>query len=342
MAVAARKTDGAGRVTTTNSASPTELAGPDVVIVGEANVDVLLYGLPETLPLERELLATGMNLSLGGSPAITAHNLAVLGTRVGLLSVTAEDAFAQLCLADLKSAGVDLSRVRRAPPGSATGVSVLLQHERARRTLTYVGTTALLRMQDLDLEYIATARHLHLASYFLQTGLRKDVPALLAFCQEAGLTVSLDPNDDPTGEWPEDALELLQYVDILMPNERELCRLAHEDDAERAISKLRQLVPTLVVKQGRRGAMGCQAGRRLTSPAIAVDVVDAVGAGDSFNAGFLHGYLYGWELERCLQLGNITGAFSTTAMGGTLAFRERGALAEIMARHGEPVASQQS
>jgi sugar/nucleoside kinase (ribokinase family) len=325
-------------VTGTNAAIRSKAERPDVVIVGEANVDVLLYGLPEMLPLERELLATGMNLSLGGSSAITAHNLAVLGTRVGLLSVTADDTFAELCLADLRSSGVDLSRVRRAQAGAATGVSVLLQHERARRTLTYIGTTALLRLEDLDLEYIATARHLHLASYFLQAGLRTDVPALLALCKQAGLTVSLDPNDDPSGEWPDDVLELLRYVDILMPNERELCRLAHEDDAECAISKLRELVPVLVVKQGRRGAMACKGNRRLMAPEVDVDVVDAVGAGDSFNAGFLHGYLQGWELERCLRLGNITGAFSTTAMGGTLAFRDRGALAEIMARYGEPVA----
>jgi sugar/nucleoside kinase (ribokinase family) len=314
------------------------LSKPEVVIVGEANIDVLLYGLPETLPLERELLATGMNLSLGGSSAITAHNLAVLGTRVGLLSVAAGDAFAEMCLADLKSAGVDLSRVRQAQPGVATGVSVLLQHERVRRTLTYMGTTALLRMEDLDLEYIAAARHLHLASYFLQTGLRKDVPALLAFCKQAELTVSLDPNDDPTGEWSGELLDLLQYVDILMPNERELCRLAHEEDSERAISKLRELVPTLIVKQGRRGAVACQAGQRLMFPEVDADFVDAVGAGDSFNAGFLHGYLQGWELERCLRLGNIMGAFSTTAMGGTLAFRDRSALAEMMANNGEPVA----
>jgi sugar/nucleoside kinase (ribokinase family) len=325
-------------VTATNAPERSNPVGPEVAIVGEANVDVLLYGLPEALLLQRELLATGMNISLGGSSAITAHNLAVLGTRVGLLSVAANDAFAELCLADLRSAGVDLSRVRYAEAEVATGVSVLLQHERARRTLTYMGSTALLRMEDLDLEYIRASRHLHLASYFLQAGLRKDVPALLAFCKEAGLTVSLDPNDDPTGEWPEEVLELLQHVDILMPNEREVCRLAHEDDAERAISKLRELVPILVVKQGRRGAIACQQGRRLEAPAVDAPFVDAVGAGDSFNAGFLHGYLQGWELERCLQLGNITGAFSTTATGGTLAFRDRGALANIMSRHGEPVA----
>jgi sugar/nucleoside kinase (ribokinase family) len=307
----------------------------DVVIAGEANVDLLLYGLPEDLPLERELLASKMNLSLGGSPAITAHNLAVLGTRVGFLTLSAGDAFAEMCLRQLREAGVDLDCVRPAQPPTATGVSVLLQHQRARRTLTYPGTTALLRFEDLDLDYIIRARHFHLASYFLQTALRKDVPALLAFCKRAGLTVSFDPNDDPTGEWPQETLDLLQYVDILMPNEREACRMAHADDPGQAIERLRGLVPTLIVKQGRRGATGFQGGRRIASPAISVHAVDAVGAGDSFNAGFLHGFVCGWEIEHCLHFGNITGAFSTTAMGGTEAFRSPPALAEFLTRQGE-------
>jgi sugar/nucleoside kinase (ribokinase family) len=307
----------------------------DVVIAGEANLDLLLYGLPETLPLERELLASGMRLVLGGSSAITAHNLAMLGSRVGFTSLAAEDTFAKLCFAELLEAGVDLSRVARCRPPSGTGVSVLLQHERTRRTLTYAGCTALLRLEDLDLDYIASARHFHLASYFLQAGLRKDVPTLLRHCKQAGLTVSFDPNDDPTGGWPPDTLELLPYVDVLMPNEREACRLAHEEDSERAIAKLRELVPILVVKQGRRGAVAYRGGQRFSSPPIGVKPIDAVGAGDSFNAGFLQGFLRNWDIESCLQMGNITGAFSTTAVGGTQAFRDRAALAAFMARHGE-------
>jgi len=312
---------------------PTRL---DVVIAGEANLDLLLYGLPETLPLERELLASGMKLVLGGSSAITAHNLAMLGSRVGFISLAAEDTFASLCFAELSEAGVDLSRVVRSEAAAGTGVSVLLQHERTRRTLTYAGSTALLRLEDLDLPYIANARHFHLASYFLQAGLRKDVPTLLQHCKQAGLTVSFDPNDDPTGCWPADTLDLLPYVDVLMPNEREACRLAHEDDIERAIAKLRDLVPVLVVKQGRRGAVAYQGGERFASPPVGVKPIDAVGAGDSFNAGFLQGFLRAWDMESCLQMGNITGAFSTTAVGGTQAFRDRAALAAFMARHGEP------
>jgi sugar/nucleoside kinase (ribokinase family) len=314
----------------------------DVVIAGEANMDLLLYGLPETLPTDRELVADGMQFVLGGSSAITAHNLAALGTRVGFVSLAANDAFARFWHAELESAGVDLSQVVPARDGLTTGVSVLLQHAHSRRTFTWPGTTAALCMADLDLEYLAAARHFHLASYFLQRDLRADVPALLRFCREQGLTISLDPNDDPAGEWGRDVPDVLSYVDVLMPNEREVCRLAGEDDPERAIETMRHRVPLLVVKRGRQGAIAVRGEQRIAMPACEVVAVDAVGAGDSFNAGFLHGFLRGWDLERCARLGNCTGAFSTTGVGGTQAFRDRAALAQFLESHGATVADQMS
>jgi sugar/nucleoside kinase (ribokinase family) len=298
-------------------------------------MDLLLYGLPETLPTDRELVADGMQFVLGGSSAITAHNLAALGSRVAFLSLAADDAFARFWRAELESAGVDLSRVVAARAGIRTGVSVLLQHAHSRRIFTWPGTTAALRLADLDLDSIASAQHFHLSSYFLQSGLRADVPALLRFCRERGLTVSLDPNDDPAGEWGGDLIELLGSVDVLMPNEHEACRLAGESDPEGAIEKLRRKVPLLVVKRGRQGAIAVRGEQRVEKPACTVDSIDAVGAGDSFNAGFLHGYLRAWDLERCVRLGNCTGAFSTTGVGGTQAFRDRAALAQFLESHGE-------
>jgi sugar/nucleoside kinase (ribokinase family) len=306
----------------------------DVVIAGEANMDLLLYGLPEELPLDRELLADDMHLVTGGSSAITAHNLAALGNRVGFASLAADDAFAQLWRAELEQAGVDLACVRPASGDLRTGVSVLLQHAHSRRTLTYTGTTAALRLADLDLEFVASARHLHLSSFFLQTGLRAEVPEMLRFCRSRGMTVSLDPNDDPAGEWAQDLLEALPLVDVLMPNEREACQMARVEGLEAAIEWLRRQVPLLVVKRGRAGAVAVRGEERVALPALQVKSIDAVGAGDSFNAGFLHGYLRGWELEACVRLGNATGAFSTTGVGGTQAFRDRAALGDFIASCG--------
>lgn len=306
----------------------------DVVLVGETNIDLILNGLPANLPDDRELLASDMHVSLGGSPAITAHNLAALGYSTGLITRFAHDTFASICTNHLAGMGVDLSRARHTVGNEATGVSVLLQHPHSRRTLTYPGRDMLLHWEDLDLDYLSSGRHFHLSSYFLQEGLRPDMPRLLAHLRNAGLTTSLDSNDDPQNRWGEEFLKILEHVDVLMPNEREVCAMMADDNFERAAGRLAKRVPLLVVKQAEHGASAFYGGSRWESPAIEVEAVDAIGAGDSFNAGFLHAYLRKLPLEECLRLGNLTGARSIMAGGGIEAFRDPANLEAFLAAHG--------
>jgi sugar/nucleoside kinase (ribokinase family) len=305
----------------------------DVTLVGEANLDLVLYGLPTDLPPDRELVADGIAWTIGGSPAITAHNLAALGSRTGFVTLTSDDPFGSMCYRDLEAAGVDLSRTVTKPNAAGTGVSVLLQHQVSRRTLTYPGNTADLRWEDLDLDYLASAKHFHLSSYFLQEGLRKDVPRLFMLLRRAGLTISVDPNDDPTGEWDDAFFEMLKHVDVLMPNEREVREMMRDSDTDRSIRSLAKQVPLLVVKRGVQGAIAVKDNETFSSSAVDVRTVDAVGAGDSFNAGFLHGFVRGWPLDQCLQFGNLIGSFSTTAAGGVQAFRDRRGLDGFLSAH---------
>jgi sugar/nucleoside kinase (ribokinase family) len=305
----------------------------DVTIAGEANLDMVFYGLPLELPVERELLASDLSILLGGSSANTAHNLAALGSRVGFITQTGNDAYAPLCLRELQNAGVDVSRAVPSPTGLGTGVTVFLQHAGVRRAFTYSGTIGGLKFSDLDLDYLASSRHFHIASFFLQESLSPDAPKLLAAMQQAGLTTSLDTNDDPSGQWGELVLEALRHVDIFLPNEREACSIAREDDVERAARKLADKISTVVVKLGDRGAFAIHDGKRYEGPPCKVSGVDAVGAGDSFNAGFLHAWLRGSGIEQCLQEGNLCGAFSTTAPGGTLAFRDANKRDSFFAQH---------
>ena len=305
----------------------------DVTLAGEFNLDLLFYGLPEALPVEREMMAADAVMALGGSPAITAHNLAALGNKVGFIAMAAEDAFAEMCMRDLRTAGVDLSKVVQAGFEGRTGITVLLQHERVRRTLTYPGTTTQLCFEDLDLDYLRASRHFHLSSYFLQTSLQKDVPRLLALLKEVSVTVSLDTNDDPSGKWDRSLAEVLRHVDVLLPNEIEACRLAHAENLEDAIARILESVPLVVVKRGAKGAIACTRSHRFEASAIPTGTVDAVGAGDSFNAGFLHGYVRGWPLEQCLQSGNAAGAFSVTASGGVAAFQNPEMLRGFLSEH---------
>jgi sugar/nucleoside kinase (ribokinase family) len=293
----------------------------DVTIAGELNLDLILYGLPADPPAEREVLADRMMLTLGSSSAIVAHNLASLGDRVGFQSLVGEDELGQIALARLANSGVDTSLVRRAR-GSQTGLTVILQHPEWRNILTYSGTIAQLGFAHLDIDYLSDARHFHLSSFYLQSGLRPHVPELFRLLKAAGLTISLDTNDDPGDRWG-DLRDVLRNVDIFLPNEREACKLAGTDDLRLAVERLAEMVPVVVVKLGAKGAMALRGDQMLESPALRIDAVDPVGAGDSFDAGFLHQYVHGADLASCLTSGNLAGALSTTRSGGTEAFRDR-------------------
>jgi len=293
----------------------------DVSVVGELNLDLVLYGLPERFELDREYLASGMSVTLGSSSAIFAHNLALLGSRVGFHSAIGEDGLGEMCLARLSEAGVDVSAVKRFR-GKQTGLTAILPQPEKRYILTYPGVMAEMRFEDLDLDKIKRARHFHLSSYFLQTGLRQRVAELFRLAKEAGLATSLDTNDDPEDRWERDVLEVLPWVDVLLPNEREACRLAGTEDSKAALDFLSQRVPLVVMKCGEKGVVAKRGSELFQAQAPHIEVTDTIGAGDSFDAGFLHQFIHRAKIEECLRFGNLAGALSTTRSGGTEAFRD--------------------
>ena len=295
----------------------------DVTIAGELNLDLILYGLPDELPPERELLAERMMLTLGSSSAIVAHNLAALGSRVGFQSLIGDDSLGQIALDRLQEGGVDVSRVRRAHGPTTTGVTIILQRTGWRNMLTYAGTIAQLSLKDLDFDALLDSRHFHMSSLYLQRALLPDVPELFRRVKAAGLTISLDTNDDPQDLWDGGLKSLLKYVDVFLPNTREATRITGTNDMETAVKRLAEMVPLVVAKMGTEGAVAQRGTERFASPALKLTTVDAVGAGDSFDAGFLHEYLRGSDLTTCLASGNRAGALSVTRAGGTEAFHDK-------------------
>jgi sugar/nucleoside kinase (ribokinase family) len=162
------------------------------------------------------------------------------------------------------------------------------------------------------------------------------VGELLQRLKQSGLTISLDTNDDPADTWQGGLLDVLRHVDLFLPNEREAMKIAGTGDLETAVEKLAKLVPLLVVKLGRQGALAQRGNERFVSPAHQVEAIDPVGAGDSFDAGFLHEYLRGADdLPACLSAGNLAGALSTTRPGGTEAFRDAEHRENFLQKHGK-------
>jgi sugar/nucleoside kinase (ribokinase family) len=308
------------------------VASFDVSVIGELNLDLIFYGLPEKLELEHEHLAKELIVTLGSSSAIFAHNLSLLGNKVGFSSCIGSDPFGEICIQQLGVSGVDLSRVRRIAD-KTTGLTIILPQRQQRYILTYPGTMYDLGEKDLDLRYVFDAKHLHVSSYFLHKTLRPQLIEIFRKAKEAGLTTSLDTNDDPEDRWPADIQLLLRYVDILLPNEREACKLAQVGDVTRAAEILSQKVPTLVIKRGPQGALARAGKEKFAAYPPVVDATDVVGAGDSFDAGFVHQFIRGAKTEECLKFANIAGALSVTRAGGTEAFRDGKHREEFLRKH---------
>jgi sugar/nucleoside kinase (ribokinase family) len=119
-------------------------------------------------------------------------------------------------------------------------------------------------------------------------------------------------------------------VDLLLCTEEELTKIAKVKNAEEHISAK---VPVLVVKRGARGASAFTEGRRIDVPSLQVGVTDSVGAGDTFDAGFLHQWVRQAPLETCVAYGNLTGGLSVTRSGGIEAFIDSAYRQSFFARH---------
>ena len=294
----------------------------DVIVVGELNIDIIMNGINRFPEIGKEILAESLDVTLGSSSAIFASNLSSLGSRVAFLGKIGKDEFALTVLNSLQSKGVDTSNIIQSDT-LKTGATLVLNFDQDRAMVTYPGAMEDLRIKDISFENIATARHLHFSSIFLQPGIRNDVPVLFKKAKSFGLTTSIDPQWDPAEKWEVDLPELLPHVDVFLPNMSEFLALTRTKTIEAGISEIMQFAPklTVVVKDGSNGAYGWNGSELIHQPALLNDeVVDCIGAGDSFNAGFIHKFTQGASLKQCLEYGTITGAVSTTRAGGTGAF----------------------
>ena len=305
----------------------------DISVLGELNCDLILYGLPPVLEPEREHLATDFAMTLGSSSAIFAHNISLLGSRVGFTSCIGSDALGKFCVERLSESGVDVAGVK-CLANKTTGVTVILPVAKQRQILSYLGTTLDLQSAHLDMDYLRSAAHFHLSSFFLLRGLRPSLPGLFLQMKQSGLTTSLDTNDDPENLWAADVKEVLKSVDVFLPNEQEACRLAGVPDVESALESLSRLVSIVAIKCGAQGAVAKHDSKRFSVPAFPVEPVDTVGAGDSFNAGFLHKFIRGSAVQDCLEFGIACASLSTTRTGGIEAFRDHQHRESFLRHHG--------
>jgi sugar/nucleoside kinase (ribokinase family) len=293
----------------------------DILVVGELNMDLILNNVASFPELGKEKIAGDMNLTLGSSSAIFAANAARLGLSVGFCGMIGNDDFGASVINDLRQYGVDTSAVVKSDQYK-TGLTAIIRQGDDRAMVTYPGAMDHFSMDDIAGHAFEQARHLHISSIFLQPGVKNDLFSIIEKAKSNGMSVSVDTQWDPDENWDIDLEKLLNTIDFFLPNESEFLALTGAASVEEGLSQIQQYVNhcIVVVKRGTDGASFLEGQHTSTVPAYQnPDPVDAIGAGDSFNAGFIYRFLCGDAIERCVQFGNITGAVSTCRAGGTAA-----------------------
>ena len=288
----------------------------DLLVVGEINPDLVLRGDVEPRFGQAEKMVDAADLTIGSSSAIMACAAARLGLRTAFVGVVGDDAFGRFMLGAMSARGVD-TRACVVDAALETGVSVILSRGADRAILTHLGAISALRAEQVDRALLRSSRHLHVGGYFLLDALRPDLAALFSEARRAGLTTSLDTNWDPRDAWDDQLPSVLEHTDVLLPNAEEAVRIAGRSDLGEAVAELARRVPTVAVKLGGEGGRAARGDEQAFAPALEVDLVDTTGAGDTFDAGFLHGYLNAATLEDALRLACACGSLSTRAAGGT-------------------------
>lgn len=299
----------------------------DIIALGELNVDLILNQIDGAPEVGKEKFCQDMILTLGSSTAIFAANAAALGSKVAFVGMIGKDSFGELVDKSLQAKGVDTTYLIRQTK-YATGATICLNYDEDRANVTYQGAMDYMSLSDINPEIFAETKHIHISSIFMQSGVKKDILAILKEAKRNGVTTSLDTQWDPAEKWDLDYTQVLPLIDIFLPNEKELCFLTHSTSVEEAVEKVLPYCNNMVVKQGNKGSLLIQKGgeRVQLRPFLNQNVVDAIGAGDSFNSGFISRFVQGDSLTDCQRYGNMTGAVNTTAAGGTGAFTCREAV----------------
>lgn len=290
----------------------------DLLVIGDCNPDLVLFG-EDVEPVfgQVERVIDEARLEIGGSASLAACAAARLGLRTALVSVVGEDVFGRFMRDALDERGVQ-TRWCTVAAGTPTGLTVILTHpEGDRAILTAPGTLATIGPEHVPSEVLGAARHVHVGGYFLLPGLQAELAKIFEAARAAGASTSLDTGWDPSERWGGELAAVLAQTDWFLPNAQEARLIAGVLDLERAMEKLAARGSGVVIKLGSEGALARRGDELARTPALRVDVVDTVGAGDCFAAGFLSGQLEGMTLERSLALACACGSLSTRSAGGT-------------------------
>jgi sugar/nucleoside kinase (ribokinase family) len=283
----------------------------EVVCLGQFTADVVVTPVAALPEQGKAIFVDDISLTNGGCACNTAVALGRLGVATSVIGKVGCDTFGDFLIGVMDRAGLDTHAMVRDPSVHTSATAVLIDPEGERSFLHFSGGNARLSEDEIDYETIRRAKVLHVAAAFLVPGLDGEPMArVLSKAREMGVTTSLDTAWDARGRWMELLRPCLAEVDVFMPSIEESRALSgKEHPAQIAELFLDYGIRAVVIKLGADGCYARTAEAEYYVPAFKVEkIVDTLGAGDSFAAGFLAATVKGWPLPRACRFANAVGA----------------------------------
>jgi sugar/nucleoside kinase (ribokinase family) len=288
----------------------------DAIVAGHSFIDFVFSGIQGWPKIGEEAFARSVYREIGGA-AITACGLGRLGRKTGLFTCVGNDDQEWFCRR-LEGCHVDTSLVHGSE--KPTAVTVSLSTSQDRSFLSYWGAnTGLPGLLDREewREVLTRAAHVH----FAMMPHHAQAQSLFKQLRGSGASISLDVGWNEAWLRNPETVTILRQIDFFLPNEKEARTITGKNEPEEMLRWFKQEgIGCVAITLGSRGSAMVHGGSFYEMPSIPVEVLDTTGAGDCFNAGFLHSMLDGDPPRDWLQLGNLCGALSTRAAGGIAGF----------------------
>jgi sugar/nucleoside kinase (ribokinase family) len=293
----------------------------DVVCAGILVADIFANPIA-ALPAAGQLGLTERFLfGVGGCASNTAAGLCRLGKPAKVLGKVGDDVFGNLVIADLDRLGVDASSVSRSRTHPTSATVIINVTGEDRRYIHCMGANADFCFSDIDCSVLDGAKALYVGGYMAMPRFgAEDLRQLFREAKKRALTTILDvvtPSGVSVSR--EHVATMLAYTDVFLPNDDEAYAMTGLRSPQAQADYLARMNPecSVVVTQGRRGALAQRKDEVIQVGAYAVEAIDESGAGDAFAAGFITGMLQGWSLEETLRFASAVGASCTRALGCT-------------------------
>ena len=293
------------------------------------------------LPRSGELVISDrLPLAIGGCAANVAIDLTRVGVQTGVAGCVGHDPFGQFIVDTLATHGIDTAAIRRMEGVETSGTLIVNVVGEDRRFIHCPGANAVLQAADIPLDWIRRTKVFYVGGYLLMPALERPdgLAALFREARRAGVITVLNVVVPGVGDHWDKLAAVLADTDVFLPNDDEAALITGLTDPLAQAERFRAAgAGTVVITQGRHGAVLLSNNLRLRAGVYPTQFVGATGSGDAFDAGYIAGLLAGADPLGCLKWGAALGASCVRSLSATESVFTRQEAEDFMRLHELPV-----